>query len=111
MSQEFIYDFKTREVVNPLDKIKSFYVNPYMPDSAQSLNVEKLWNETTDREVRFTSGVPALVFPIDVLNLETASVRISSPDKYIVTSGNRVLYIKLFPEMPYMCRIDTVYFK
>lgn len=111
MSQQFIYDFKTREIVNPLDKIKSFYVNPYMPDSLQLLNVEKLWNETKDGEVRFTNGVPALVFPIDVLNLETASVRISSPDKYIITSGNMVLYIKLFPEMPYMCRIDTVLFR
>jgi hypothetical protein len=110
----FIYNFKTMELVNPLDNIRRFYVNPYMPSSAQTLNVEGLWNEhftSNDSEVNFVNGIPVIVFPLDILNLETASVRISSPDKYVITTDKMVLYIKLFPKMPYMCRIDTVLIK
>ena len=111
MNQSFIYNFKTREIINPLDNIMRFYVNPYMPQSAQTLNIEGLWNQhfdNNDSEVKFVNGVPVIVFPLDILNLETASIRISSSDKYVVKSGNMTLYVKLFPEIPYLCRIDTI---
>lgn len=114
MNQAFIYNFKTREIVNPLDRIMRFYVNPYMPSSAQALNVEGLWNEhftNNDSEVNFVNGIPVIVFPLDILKLEQASIRISSPDKYVITTDKMVLYIKLFPDMPWICRIDTVLIK
>ena len=115
MNQAFIYDFKTREIVNPLDKIVRFYVNPFMPHSAQALNVEQLWNESfgsnTDSEVKFVNGIPVIVFPLNLLKLERASIRISSSDKYVITTDKLVLYIKLFSATPYLCRIDTVLIK
>jgi len=110
----FAYNFKTREIINPLDDLKRFYVNPYMPHSAQALNVEGLWNEhfsNNDSEVKFVDGVPVIVFPFDILKLEKAYVSVSSPDKYVVTTDKMILYIKLFPEIPYLCRIDTVLIK
>jgi hypothetical protein len=29
----------------------------------------------------------------------------------VVTTNKMVLYIKLFPEIPYLCRVDTVLIK
>ena len=115
MNQAFIYDFKTREIVNPLDKIVRFYINPFMPESAKTLNIEQLWTEvfetSTDAEVKFVNGIPVTVFPINMLHLDRVSVRISSSDKYVITTDKLVLYIKLFPATPYLCRIDTVLIK
>lgn len=115
MNQAFVYDFKTREIVNPLDKIARFYINPLMPQSAQALNIERLWAEvfetSTDAEVKFVNGIPVIVFPINILHLDIVSVRISSNDKYVISTDKMTLYVKLFPEIPYMCRIDTVLIK
>lgn len=115
MNQAFIYDFKTRVIVNPLDKIARFYINPMMPQSAQTLNIERMWNEvfetSTDAEVKFVNGIPVIVFPFNILHLDRVSVRISSSDKYVISTDKMVLYIKLFPETPYLCRIDTVLIK
>lgn len=104
----FYYSFDTKQVVNPLDSITHFYVNPYMPDSTRLLNLQQKANDVTSLQVDWTaSGIPVVVFPISVLDLKTVVVSVSSEDKIIIKKGNLKIYLKLTAD-PSLARIDSV---
>ena len=108
MAQAFYYSFETREVINPLDSVTHFYVNPYMPESARVLCLKETASGVENLEVDWTNtGLPVVLFPISLLKLNTVLVTVSSEEKVIIKKGNTRMYVK-FTGDPKVIRIDTV---
>jgi hypothetical protein len=108
MGNSFYYSFDTKEVINPLDQVTHFYVNPYMPESARLLNLVEKASDKAAFEVDWVNGLPVVLFPISILKLSTVIVTISSEDKIVVKKNNTKLYMKL-TDNPEVVRIDSVF--
>lgn len=120
MNSSIYYDFQTKKVIDPLESITSFYVNPYMPETNKMLGIEEkiqLYPENmgvadsqVNVSVSFVKGIPVLIMPIALLNLSRVHVTFSSvdDDKIIIRQDRLKLYVKLFKDNPSLVRIDSV---
>jgi len=120
MNSSIYYDFQTKKIIDPLESITSFYVNPYMPEAAVLLGIEKKLQDyptnmgvpdsKVDVSVSFVKGIPVLIMPFSLLNLSRVHVTFSSTDddKIIIRSNRLKLYVKLFKDDPSLVRIDSV---
>lgn len=106
------YDFQTKKVIDPLESITSFYVNPYMPESAKMLNLEQsmLSLDVCNVSCSFVKGIPVFLLPISLLNLSRVHVTFSSTDddKVVIRSNRLKIYLKLFKDDPTVVRVDSV---
>lgn len=108
MTNSFYFSFDTKQVINPLEAVTHFYINPYMPESARLLKLEEKTASIASFEVNWTkNGIPVLLFSFDILDLKTVIVTVSSEDKIIIKKGNLKIYVKLTEE-PNIVRIDSV---
>lgn len=108
---EFFYNFNSKQVVNPLDKITHFFVNPRMIDSWLSL---KLGDKVKDCDVviQESTGLPIIVLPISLLDFKTIRVKIEDNGNMLITNklnefSVQKLYVKP-TEQEHIVRIDTV---
>jgi hypothetical protein len=110
------FDFSTRKVVNPLEKVNSFIVNPYMPQTAQSLKLEKLSGDkgVFAMNVTYHKEIPCPVFPIDILQLGECMIKWSEDNKGQIIKrcecGNHKTTIYFQIIHPNLIRLDTVLF-
>lgn len=115
---EFFYDFNSKQVVNPLDKITHFFVNPYMMNSWKLLG---LGEKISDCEliIQESTGLPIIILPISLLNLEKVHVKMDSDGEMLITnridnrSGVKNFFItqKIYAkptDQKHIVRIDTV---
>lgn len=114
-SSTIYYDFQTKKVIDPLESITSFYINPYMPEGNQMLDIEKKLRalpgvSLSDMTCFFIKGIPVLIMPLSLLNLSRVHVTFSSTDddKIIIRKDRLKLYVKLFKDNPSLVRIDSV---
>lgn len=106
----FYFSFDTKQVINPLEAITHFYINPYLPESARMLNLQEKSKHIAGFEEHWTNtGLPVILFPIQILDLKTVVVSVCDDSKFIVRKGNMKIYVKLTDE-PNIVRIDSVLF-
>ena len=115
---EFFYNFSSKQVVNPLERITHFFVNPYMMDSWKMLGLgDKVDN--CDVVIQESTGLPIIILPISLLGLEKVHVKMESNGNMLITnridnrSGVKNFFItqKIYAkptEQPHVVRIDTV---
>lgn len=116
MNSSIYYDFQTKKVIDPLESITSFYINPYMPEGAQILGIEEKLKQLPDVSLAelitcsFVKGIPVLIMPLSLLDLSRVHVTFSSTDdeKIIIRQDRLKLYVKLFKGNPSLVRIDSV---
>jgi hypothetical protein len=107
---EFFYDFNSNQVVNPLDRITHFFVNPYMIGSWKMLGLDK---KVSDCEVviQESTGLPIIILPISLLNLEKVHVKMENNGNMLITNRLSKVTQKIYAkptEQKHIVRIDTV---
>ena len=107
---EFFYDFNSNQVVNPLDRITHFFVNPYMIGSWKMLGLDK---KVSDCEVviQESTGLPIIILPISLLNLEKVHVKMENNGNMLITNRLSKVIQKIYAkptEQQHIVRVDTV---
>lgn len=115
---EFFYNFNSNQIVNPLDRITHFFVNPYMIGSWKMLGLDK---KVTDCDVviQESTGLPIIILPISLLNLENVHVKMENNGNLLITnkinnrSGVQNFFVtqKIYAkptEQSHIVRVDTV---
>lgn len=105
-----LYNFQTKTVTNPLDKITHFYVSPYQPDSQLMLNMKQILIEAQEKNlevlVRSTGrGHIVCLFPIELLFKGNVTVKFTTEMKFTV---NNNIYCDICGQDTSVIRIDTV---
>lgn len=115
---EFFYNFNSNQVVNPLEGITHFFINPYMIGSWKMLELGEKITEC-DLVIQESTGLPIVILPISLLGLEKVHVKMESNGNMLITnridnrSGVKNFFItqKLYAkptEQKHVIRIDTV---
>jgi hypothetical protein len=109
---EFYYDFNSKQVVNPLDKITKFFINPLMMEGWKTLRLgDKIDSINCDIVIQEKTGLPIIMLPIELLNLKQCKVKLRDDGSIIIytTMGNSSLRLYVKPtSMVDVVRIDTV---
>jgi len=115
---EFFYNFNSKQVVNPLDKVTHFFINPYQIDSWKTLGLGDKVKDCDD-VIQESTGLPIIILPIELLELINVHVKMEKNGNMTVTkrtnnlSGvknfyiNTTLYIKPTSQS-HIVRVDTV---
>lgn len=108
---EFYYNFNTKQQVNPLEGITHFFVNAYMMASFKLLGLgDKLAGIDVELSIQSSTGLPIVIIPIEVLQLENVHVKMTD-NGFILTKriefGKQTIYIK-FTDMKHIVRVDSV---
>ena len=102
------FNFTTKTVVNPLEKITHFFNSPYMPDNMRLLNLAKKLEKLPDVTTSVTeNGHIVILFPIEVLVNGDCLIQWKSEDSFCI---NRSIYCKIVGVERNIVRIDTVRF-
>lgn len=115
---EFFYNFESKQVVNPLDKITHFFINPYQLGGWKTLGLGDKVKEC-DVVIQESTGLPIIILPISVLELNEVHVKMEKNGNMTVTkktnnrSGVKNLYITTTlyikpTEQSHIVRVDTV---
>ena len=115
---EFFYNFDSKQVVNPLDKVTHFFINPYQISGWKILNLADKVKDC-DVVIQESTGLPIIILPISVLELNQVHVKMEKNGEMIVTkktnnrSGVKNLYITTTlyikpTDQPHIVRVDTV---
>lgn len=105
------YDFKSKQEVNPLDKVTTFFIDPNSPTYYKSLNIEEKLANLDETTVAFWKGMPTLVLPIDILELGVTQVHFNEDfSGKIISRGSKVTTTLYFQptENESIIRITTV---
>lgn len=79
-----------------------------MPESARMLNLQEKSKGIAGFEEHWTNtGLPVILFPIDILDLKTVVVSVCDDSKFIIRKGSMKIYVKL-TDTPDIVRIDSV---
>lgn len=98
------YNFETKTVINPLEKITHFYVSPYMPDNFRMLGLDKKVENMSDLSVGVTPQKHIVtVFKIEQLISGDCSIKWTSDDVFCI---NNRIWCKIID--PTCVRVDTV---
>ena len=107
---EFFYNFNSGKVVNPLDKITHFFVNPYQIGSWIMLGLDKKVDDC-DVVIQESTGLPIIILPISLLNLEDVHIKMENNGNMLITNKLGRLTQKIYAkptEQRHIVRIDTV---
>ena len=115
---EFFYNFNSKQVVNPLDNVTHFFINPYQIGSWKTLGLGNKVKEC-DVVIQESTGLPIIVLPIELLELNDVHVKMEKNGDMVVTkrtnnlSGVKNLYITTTlyikpTEQSHIVRVDTV---
>ena len=100
------FNFETGKSVNPLEKITSFYVSPYMPDNFKLLNLDEKLADITDINAAVTPERHVVtVFPINHLIKGDCIIKWSSEVSFCI---NGKIWCKIVADN--CVRVDTVRF-
>jgi hypothetical protein len=115
---EFFYDFNSKQVINPLDKVTHFFINPYQMSSWKTLNLgDKV--DDCDVVIQESTGLPIILLPIELLELSNVHVKMEENGNMKITrrTNNRsgvqnffittTLYVKPTADSN-IVRVDTV---
>jgi hypothetical protein len=115
---EFFYDFNSKQVINPLDKVTHFFINPYQMSSWKTLNLgDKV--DDCDVVIQESTGLPIILLPIELLELSNVHVKMEENGNMKITrkTNNRsgiqnffmitTLYVKPTTDS-HIVRVDTV---
>ena len=107
---EFFYNFNSSQVVNPLDRITHFFVNPYQIGSWKMLG---LGDKASDCDVviQESTGLPIIILPISLLNLNKVHVKMESNGNMLITNKLSKVTQKIYAkptEQQHIIRVDTV---
>lgn len=115
---EFFYDFNSKQVINPLDKVTHFFINPYQMSSWKTLNLgDKV--KDCDVIIQASTGLPIIILPIELLELINVHVKMEENGNMKITrktnnfSGvqnffiTTTLYVKPTAQS-HIVRVDTV---
>ena len=110
---EFFYDFNSKQVVNPLDKITKFFINPLMMESWKTLRLgDKIDNINCDVVIQEKTGLPIIILPIEILELNQCSVKLRNDGSMVIDKkgmNNCIITLYVKPtSMVDVVRIDTV---
>lgn len=100
------FNFKTKTVINPLEKINHFFSSPYMPDNMRLLNLaEKL--ETMQSAITSVDdkGHVVTLFPIEMLVDGDVMIDWRSEDSFCI---NNRIWCKIVGKNRDIVRVDTV---
>lgn len=88
---KMFYDFKSKQEVNPLDKVTSFFIDPHNPNNYKLLDIEEKITDLDETTVGFWKGMPTLVLPIETLNLGVTQVHFNDDfSGKIISRGSKV---------------------
>jgi hypothetical protein len=117
---EFFYNFNSKQVVNPLDKVTHFFINPYQISGWKTLNLgDKVFGKECDFVIQESTGLPIIILPIELLELNNVHVKMEKNGNMTVIkrtnnlSGVKNLYITTTlyikpTEQSHIVRVDTV---
>lgn len=103
-----LFNFKTKQVINPLEKINYFFSSPYMPDNMRLLNLaEKL--EQMDSAITSVTeqGHVVTLFPIEMLVDGDCMIDWRTEDSFCI---NSTIWCKIVGKKKNIVRVDTVRF-
>lgn len=100
------FNFETRKSVNPLEKITSFYVSPYMPDNFRLLALDEKIGEMSDVSIGVTPEKHIVsVFDIKFLIKGDCMIKWCSDVSFCI---NGKIWCKIVSDN--CVRVDTVRF-
>lgn len=108
---DFMYDFNSKQVVNPLDKVTKFFINPLIMESWKTLRLGDRIKGEHDVVIQEKTGLPIIILPIELLELNQCRVKLRDDGSMIIHTrmGNNNLRLYVKPtEMVNIVRIDTV---
>ena len=110
MCETSIFNFKTKQSVNPLENIEYFYTNPYMADNHKLLSlVEKLKHLETNGGSICTTNAPSghvvTLFPIEMLVEGNCVIKWRDMESFVI---NNSIYCRIMDDK--IIRVDTVRF-
>ena len=111
---EFFYNFKEGKIVNPLDKVSHFYVNPRIIDSWKTLELGDKLAEGDDIVVKIIGGLPVIILPISLLTLNVVHIKVNVDGGMIITTDVRaggIVTLKIYAkptEDATVIRVDSV---
>lgn len=109
---EMFYNFNTRQIVNPLDSITHFYVNPYQISSWVMLGLSrKVDGNQCDVVIQESTGLPIIILPVSLLNFKQIHVKLESNGNMVITNRLDKVTQRIYAkptEQPNIIRIDTV---
>jgi len=110
------FDFNTGKSFNPLEDVKTFFVNPLMPQSAEALGLQdKLMFATRlvqpedgkyGTTITFHKGIPCIQYKIQILNLGKVFVYWSEKYAGQIHADSTRIYFRIVDDG--VMRIDTV---
>jgi len=104
------FNFTTGKSINPLENIKYFYTNPYMPENMRLLNLAEKLGELESGDVITSNdekGHIVTLFPIDMLIKGDVMIEWKSQESFCI---NGKMWCKITGEDKDCVRVDTIRF-
>lgn len=104
------FNFTTGKSINPLENIKYFYTNPYMPENMRLLNLAEKLGELTREDIAITfdeKGHIVTLFPIDMLIKGDVMIDWRTQDSFCI---NGKMWCKITGDDKDFVRVDTIRF-